>query len=307
MKELVIKLFPNLYILWQHYHRVKEIKRVNELKNRPESEYPELIKARYEEVTGKKLDWNNLVTYREKMQWAKAYDSTLEKARLADKYLVREWISEKIGEEYLIPLLGVWDRAEQIDFDLLPDKFVLKTNHSSGFNIIVKDKKNLNIKSVRSKLNDWLDIDFAFYNGFELHYAMINRKIIAEEYVENQDGELPDYKFMCFNGKPYYCYVDVGRFGNHIQYVMDMDWKLQPWNDGYFGEKKETPIKPERFDDMKKMAETLCEGYSHVRVDFYYVNGKIYFGEMTFTNGCGYDPILPEEYDIKLGELWKIS
>lgn len=260
----------------------------------------------YKRAIGRKLDWNNLNAYTEKMQWAKFYDTTPIKTTLSDKYLVREWVAEKIGAEYLIPLLGVWDRFSEIDFDALPDRFVLKTNHGSGSVIIVKDKSRFDKVDAGKRFDDWINIDYAYATGYELQYSGIKRKIIAEKYVETELGELQDYKFLCFDGKPYFCWVDLGRFGKHTRNVYDLDWKLQPWNQYTYGNSA-TPIpKPKNFEKMIEIATVLCQGFSHVRVDLYNIEGKIYFGEMTFTNGCGFDRIIPDKYDFMLGELWKI-
>lgn len=149
---------------------------------------------------GKPLDFNDLRTFTEKLQWLKIFDATPIKSRLADKYLVRNWVAEKIGQEYLIPLLGVWDDFDDIDFDDLPDQFVLKCNHGSGMNIIVRDKKTFDKQQAREKLNSWLAFDYGMSDGIELHYTRIDRKIIAEKYIEEMNGGLLDYKFHCFNG-----------------------------------------------------------------------------------------------------------
>jgi len=261
----------------------------------------------YKRAIGRTLDWSNLNAYTEKMQWAKFYDCTPIKTTLSDKYLVREWVAEKIGEKYLIPLLGVWDRFSDIQFDKLPNQFVLKTNHGSGSVIVVKDKTVFNIAEARQSFNDWMSIDYAYATGFEVQYSNIKRKIIAERYLETDIGELQDYKFLCFDGKPYYCWVDLGRFGNHTRNVYDLNWELQPWNQYTYGNSAYPIPKPKNFEKMVELATSLCQGFSHVRVDLYNVNGTIYFGEMTFTNGCGFDRIVPDEYDYTLGELWNIE
>ena len=260
----------------------------------------------YEAAIGHKLNWDNLQTYTEKMQWAKLYDKNPLKATLTDKYLVREWVEKTIGGEYLIPLLGVWDNFEDIDFSELPDRFVLKTNHGSGTNLIVKDKSKLNLKRAKRMFDDWMNIDYAYNSNFEMHYTDIKPKIIAEKYMETSTGELPDYKFLCFGGKPYYCWVDCGRFTNHTRNVYDLDWKLQSWSQCH-------PIneviieKPAKFETMVMLAQKLSEGLSHVRVDFYNIDGNIYFGEMTFTNASGLERIYPDEWDKRLGELWQLE
>ncbi len=300
-------LFPGLYDYYRFLCRRKRILRINKMKMATDKQRREIIAKVYAKKIGRPLDWSNLSAYTEKMQWEKLYGDNPMKPILADKYLVREWISEKIGEEYLIPLLGVWDSFDEIDFDSLPNKFVLKTNHGSGTNEIVKDKSKLKIKSVRRKFNDWMTMDFAYSTYFEMHYSKINRKIIAEKYMETDLGELQDYKFLCFDGKAHFCWVDLGRYTKHTRTVFDMDWNLQPWTQATYGI-ADLPIpKPKNFDKMKELAEKLAQGFPHVRVDFYNVDGTIYFGEMTFTNGSGFDCIVPDKYDFELGKLWTIN
>ena len=170
----------------------------------PPEYFPMILAQSYQQMHGKPLDWNNLQTWTEKMQWVKLYDNTPIKTRLADKFLVREWIAEKIGADYLIPLLGVWDNFDEIDFDALPNQFVLKCNHGSGMNIIVRDKKDFDIESAREKINAWLAIDYgALY--IEPHYNNIPKKIIAEKFMtDNENFDLIDYKFLCFDGEVKY-------------------------------------------------------------------------------------------------------
>ena len=155
--------------------------------------------------------------------------------------------------------------------------------------------------------NDWMKMDFAFVDSIQLHYSTIPRKIIAEKYLETSLGELQDYKFLCFNGKPYFCWVDLGRFKKHTRTVFNMNWERQEWTQSHCGTYEGTIEKPLGFEKMVELAKILSYGFAQVRVDLYNVNGKIYFGEMTFTNGSGLDPIVPEEYDYVLGQLWSIS
>jgi len=306
LKHMLKKNFPITFEWYKHIKRVHCIHEINQKKKMTIDQHKEWINSQYKKYIGCDMNWDNPTTYTEKMQWTKLHDNDPIRTRCTDKYLVRTWIAEKIGEEYLIPLLGVWDKFEDINFSLLPEKFVLKTNHGSGTNIIVKNKKRLDLKIVRLKINDWLRTDFG-YKTLELHYGRIEAKIIAEEYVESKYGELQDYKFLCFNGKPEYCWVDMGRYSEHTRNVYDMNWELQPWNQEIFAHYKEPIPQPENFDEMIEIAAILSNGFPHVRVDLYNVEGKIYFGEMTFTNGGGFDRILPIEYNIKLGEMWDFS
>lgn len=307
MRELLKKSFPILYDYYLHVKRKKQIEKINQLKRLPKDKYPEELSKIYEQFIGHKLDWNNLNDYTEKMQYVKLYDDSSLKVQLSDKYTVREWVEEKIGSEYLIPMLGVWEKFEDIDFSKLPDRFVMKTNHGSGTNIITKDKNKLNYKQLKRTFTDWLNTDYGFHTGFELHYSHIKPMIIAEKYIESDHGQLQDYKFLCFGGKVYYCWVDMDRYVNHTRTVFDLDWNMQEWNQASYGVYKEQIPKPKNFDKMVELAEILCQGFHHVRVDLYNVDGKIYFGEMTFTNGSGLDPIVPQKYDRMLGDLWDIS
>lgn len=246
------------------------------------------------------------ISYTEKMQFAKIFNSTKEKGMLTDKYEVRKWVAERIGEEFLIPLLGVWDCFDDIDFDSLPVSFVLKTNHGSGTNIIVTDKSRIDFKKMKRKFDFWMSEDFAFAGkGYELHYTFIKPKIIAEKYVTDSKGELNDYKFLCFNNNPAFVWVDVGRYGDHRRNIYNLKWELQPFNQWTYKNTDYAIEKPKGYELMLSIVEQLCVGFDHVRVDLYNVDGKIYFGEMTFTNGQGYESILPAEYDDMLGSYWR--
>ena len=307
MLDVLKKRFPGLYDYYQHMKRMKVLANAKRLESLPEEKYNDLIEKEYLKVFGNILDWNNLRTYTEKMQWEKIYDKNPIKTTLTDKYAVREWVEGKIGKDYLIPLIGVWDSFDNIDFDLLPRQFVLKTNHGTGTNLIVKDKYKINMRRAKRMFDDWMKTDYAFTNSLQLHYRDIKRKIIAEKYLETNLGELQDYKFLCFDGKPCFCWVDLGRYSKHTRTVFDMNWKLQPWTQASYGIANYDIPMPKNFDMMIDIANILSKGFSHVRVDLYNVDGKIYFGEMTFTNGSGLDPIIPKEYDKVLGDYWKLS
>ena len=306
MLDVLKKKFPGLYDYYQHMKRMKVLANAKRLESLPEEKYNDLIEKEYLKVFGNILDWNNLRTYTEKMQWEKIYDKNPIKTTLTDKYAVREWVEGKIGKDYLIPLIGVWDSFDNIDFDLLPKQFVLKTNHGTGTNLIVKDKYKINMQRAKRMFDDWMKTDYAFTNSLQLHYRDIKRKIIAEKYLETNLGELQDYKFLCFDGKPCFCWVDLGRYSKHTRTVFDMNWKLQPWTQASYGIANYDIPMPKNFDMMIDIANILSKGFSHVRVDLYNIDGKIYFGEMTFTNGSGLDPIIPKEYDKVLGDYWKL-
>ena len=270
------------------------------------SKYPYELAIWYKNVTGEELNLQNPQTFNEKIQWLKLYDSTPLKTRLADKYLVRDWVAERIGDEYLVPLLGVWDSFDEINFDNLPNQFVLKANHGSGWNIIVKDKAALNIEDAKKKFDKWMHTNFAFKNGLELHYRDIRPRILAEEYIQNTIG-LIDYRFYCFNGKPFQVWVDIfSGTPNHMRSVFDMDWNYIPlqctWPDGYEILKK----CPQKFEDMKTIAKELSREFSFVRVDFFEVNGKLYVGELTFTPMSGIGKFVPQSWDAILGKMLQL-
>ena len=256
----------------------------------------------YFKMFNRHVNWDDPKSYNEKIQVSKIYNPTELKTRLADKYLVREWVKNKIGEKYLIPLIGVYDSFEEIDFKNLPDQFVIKCNHDSGSVILCKDKNKFNINSARKKINHALKNNFAWL-WFEMHYKNIPPKIIIEKYMGDN---INDYKFLCFDGKPYSCRIDIDRFNkNHSRSVYNMDWKLLPWMKGNY-KTSECP-KPENFDELKNLVIELCKDIDQIRVDVYVIDKKIYFGEMTFTNGSGLEEFYPDEWDFKIGELWKFD
>lgn len=262
---------------------------------------PEALCDWYYEKTGKTLDLEHPKTFNEIIQWTKLYDFDAEKCKLVDKYLVRDWVKEKIGENYLIPLLGVWNRAEDIDFDKLPQSFVLKCNHGCHYNIIVKDRSIQDFDLIRKKLNEWLHEDFAFMNGFEMQYSQIQPRIIAEEYIENANEDLYDYKVFCFNGKAKYIMFLSNRKQKLKMQFYDLEWNLQPFV--YSFERDETIIeKPDNLPELIECAEKLAAGFIQSRVDFYRLNdGSWKFGEITFTSASGIANWNPPEYDEILG------
>lgn len=274
-------------------------------RNLDESDLPELLKKWYKKRTGKILNLENPQTFNEKIQWLKLYDNSPLKTRLADKYLVREWIEEKIGKDYLIPLLGVWDNFDEIDFDKLPDKFVLKANHGCAWNIIVKDKSKFDKKKAKKKFDKWMKRNYAYKAGFEMQYKDIPPKITAEAFISDSKGELNDYKILCFNGKPQFIWIDQGRYTHRTENIYDTKWNLQPFLLTYENSKEEVPP-PKNLEKMIELAEILSKDFALVRVDFYNVDGKIYFGEMTFTSASGVDVFKPEEYNLKLGQMLEL-
>lgn len=263
------------------------------------------LRAKFFLRMGKRLRLKVPMTYNEKIQWLKLYGRTKKDAMLCDKYAVKEYVANSIGEQYVIPLLGVWDRPEDIDFDSLPNQFVLKCTHNSGLGMYVcKDKSKMNKEKVIVSLKNGLLQDF-FLPSRDYCYKDIPHRIIAEEYREDyKTGELRDYKFFCFDGEPKIFFIASGRSkGEHdVTFdFYDMDYNHLPFTNGH--PNSAVPLeKPQCFEEMKRLAATLSKGMPHVRVDFYEANGQVYFGEFTFSHWGGFMPFEPEEWDYKLGE-----
>ncbi len=265
------------------------------------------LKYSFRAYQDRKLDLENPKSFNEKLQWLKIYDRKDEYTTLTDKYLVREYVKEKIGEKYLIPLLGVWDNAKDIDFDSLPDEFVLKCNHDSGSVVICKDKKTFDKKKAIKKLNKALEIQY-FRKSREWNYKNIERKIIAERLMKNNDGEqeLTDYKYFCFDGEPKFIQVDTGRFTDHVRNFYDPDWNFIDVKNGCKNDSSIIVPEPKQHKEMLELARKLSLGMAHVRVDFYISNEEILFGELTFHHGGGFMKVEPYEYDLKWGEYLKL-
>lgn len=274
----------------------------------PEEKYEEAIKDWFIERTGDILNLDNPQTFNEKIQWLKLYDSTPEKTRLADKYLVRDWVKEKIGEKYLIPLLGVWDSFDDIDFDTLPEQFVLKCNHGCGYNIIVKDKSSFNKEDARKKINTWLNENYAFF-ALEMHYKDIPRKIIAEEYITPESSNI-EIQSWCFNNElKFISYETCKEADTPYRQIFTPDWETEEFliSPHHFSKFTELPSKPKYLEELKQIVSKLCQGFKHVRIDFIVVNGQLKFREMTFTSGGGLSRFKPQETKYKLGEMIKLE
>jgi hypothetical protein len=261
------------------------------------------LKCAYKEKMGKRLNLDNPQTYNEKLQWLKLYDRKPEYTKMVDKYDVKEYISEKIGEEYIIPTLGIWNEFEEIDFDLLPKQFVLKCTHDSGGLVVCRDKSQLDIAAAREKINRCMKRNY-FWHGREWPYKNVKPRIIAEEYLEDKKtSELRDYKFFTFNGTPKLLFIATERYGlEETKFdFFDMDFNHLNITNGH-PNAKILPEKPLNFDKMKELAAKLSKNIPHLRVDFYEVDGKVYFGELTFFHWSGMVPFEPEEWDLKLGQ-----
>ena len=270
----------------------------------PVERYEEELNRLYYLNFGRYMDFMNPKKFTEKIQWLKLNDQSEIKTILADKYLVRNYVDKKIGKEYLIPLLGVWDKAEDIPFDALPNQFILKCNHGSGMNIIVKDKQTIDKRAVVRKINQWLSIDFGLaYGFFELQYSKICRKVIAEELINTDNGDdLNDYKFFCFDGKPEFCKYISNRSVKKYDDYFSEQWEKLDMSGTMSGHSPETIDKPLNYSRMWEIAEILSEGFPFVRVDLYNDKGRILFGEMTFTPYGGFQKFNPASLDDILGE-----
>lgn len=261
------------------------------------------IKVVYRYKMGRWIDWDNPETFNDKLQWMKLYNRRPEYTMMVDKYAVKEYVKNKIGEQYVVPNLCVWDRPEDIDFDMLPDKFVIKTTHDGGSRgcVICKDKQELNRKDTLRRLKKSMKNNL-FYKYREWPYKNVKRRIIAEKLLENEDSfTLNDYKFYCFNGLVRCVCISNNRFLGDTEFdYFDDNFNRLPFSQGGPKSKKEIK-KPQTFDEMKIIAEKLSCGLPHVRVDLYEVKGRIYFGELTFFDSSGFKEFTPEEWDYKLG------
>jgi len=260
------------------------------------------VSIKYRNHFLKKLDLKNPQTFNEKLQWLKLYDRRPEYTRMVDKYLAKEYVASVIGEEYSIPTLGVWKSFDEIDFDALPEQFVLKCNHASGDTVICKDKSSLDMESARKKLTDSLNTDYYLVSR-EWPYKNVERRIIAEQYLEDsvtQDAR--DYKFFCFDGEVKCFKVDLDRFsGRHANWY-DRDGRILPYGTMGAEPAYDRVVElPAELENMKVLAEKLSHGYPFMRVDFYYVNGKIYSGELTFYPASGLTPFTDMEWDRIMG------
>lgn len=256
----------------------------------------------YQVKLGKKLNLNKPLYFNEKLNWLKLHDRKDIYTKMADKYEVREIIKERLGEDYLIPLLGVWDRVEDIDFSKLPEQFVLKCTHDSGSVIICKDKKSFDKEEAIRKLIMTMKTNY-FYPSREWPYKNIKPRIIAEKYMVDESGmELKDYKIYNFGGEPKLIQVDFGRFVHHERNLYTLDWKYIPEEIEYPTNESVQITKPGCLEEMLACARLLAKGIPSVRTDFYSINGKIYFGEITFYQEGGFARFHSEAYSRKLGD-----
>ena len=263
------------------------------------------LKRKFRAEMGRPLDLEHPVTFNEKLQWLKLYDRRPEYTVLVDKYAVREYIANTLGEEYLIPLIGVWEDADEIDFDTLPEQFVLKCNHNSGLGMcICRDKEKLDPDAARNALRRGLAQNY-YLKGREWPYKNVPHKIIAEKFMTDASSGLIDYKFFCFDGVVDCVMVCIDRhLGDTKFYFFDREWTLKRINiRGKNAPEDFTLRRPECMDEMFEIAARLSKGLPFARVDLYECGGKIYFGEITFFPDSGFDPNLLPETDRYFGDL----
>lgn len=267
---------------------------------------PIYIKLLYRRRTGKTLNLKNPVTFNEKLQWLKLYNRKPEYSMMVDKYEVKKYVAKKIGEQYIIPTLGVWNHFDEIDFDMLPEQFVLKCTHDSGGLVIVKDKKKLDRDAARKKIEDSLSNDY-YLRGREWPYKNVKPRIIAEKYMTDEsEVELKDYKVFNFNGEAKFIQVDYGRFTNHKRNLYSIDWEYINAAIQYPSDQSVQINKPEKLDEMLMLARKLSASIPYVRTDFYSINDKIYFGEITFFAEAGFGKFTPEQFGVEIGSWIKL-
>lgn len=250
-------------------------------------------------------------TFNEKLNWLKVYDRNPEYTVMVDKYAAKKYVADRIGEEYIIPTLGVWDQFDDIDFDQLPDQFVLKCTHDSGGLVICRDKNKLDKEEAKKKIDKSLQRNF-FLLHREWPYKDVPRRIIAEKYMEDWDSTeeespagLTDYKIYCFNGMPRFLYVSAGLEDHATAQIsfLTMDWQFAPYERSDFRPFTQLPKKPGRFDEMITLARKLSENVPFLRVDFYEINGSVYFSELTFSPCAGFMPFKDPAHDVEIGNM----
>lgn len=278
------------------------------LKWMPDAMY---LKKKYKILLGKELNLDNPKTFNEKLQWLKIHDRKPEYTIMVDKYAVKRYVADRIGEEYIIPTLGVWEHFDDIDFDSLPNQFVLKCTHDSGGVVICRDKRTFDKTATKKKIEKCLKRNY-YWSGREWPYKNVPPRIIAEKYMVDdyeteKDESLKDYKFYCFNGKMQFVMINSDRNSAKSTkadyFDRDFNWLDFTWG---YEHAEMRPQKPDKFEKMISTVEKLAQGLPHIRVDLYECNGQIYFGELTFFDGSGFDKIEPIEWDYKIGEMLKL-
>jgi len=299
-KKRIRAIFQKNSLLQKIYKKMSILK-MNHYSSMSDEEY---LKKMFLENVGYKLNLQSPTTYNEKLQWLKLYDRNPLYTQLVDKCEVKEYVKDVIGAEYVVPLYGVWESFDEINFDLLPSKFVLKCTHDCGGLVICKDKSKLNMAEAKSKIDKALNENY-YYRTREWPYKNVKPRIIAEQLVEISDSDdLPDYKFFCFDGivKAMFIATERNIPGEEVKFdFYDREFNHLSIIQGHENNKNNPPQKPLMFEKMVDLAEQLSKGIPHVRVDFYEANGKIYFGEMTFFHFGGMVPFDPMGIDSQWG------
>ena len=261
------------------------------------------IKLFYFAHMGKKLNIDSPQTFNEKLQWLKLHDRKPIYTTMVDKYAAKKYVAGIIGDEYIIPTFGVWDRFDDIDFDSLPEKFVLKCTHDSGGLVICRDKSKLDLVGAKKKIQKSLKRNY-YLTGREWPYKDVKPRILAEKYIENLNG-LIDYKFYCFDGKPEFLYISQGLEDHSTARIsfLTLDWQFATFQRGDYRPFEELPKKPVCFEKMIEIAKMLSNGHAFLRVDLYEIDGHVFFSELTFSPCSGCMEFKPEEWDRKTGEL----
>lgn len=261
------------------------------------------LRKMFPKYMGYPLNLKNPRTFNEKLQWMKLYDRQPQYINMVDKYEAKFYLANRIDSKYIIPTLGVWDTFDEIDFDALPNQFVLKCTHDSGGIVICKDKTEFNKEEARRIINRSLACDF-FRIAREWPYKGVPHRIIAEEYIEALgDNDLLDYKMYSFHGNPKLTIVCSNRFGSGGTRMdfYDVNWQYMDVIMGHYMPTKQSFKKPEHYDEMLSICRTLSKDFRFLRVDFYDVEGHLYVGELTFYPGAGFETLRPIEFDYEMG------
>lgn len=262
----------------------------------------DFLRKKYKMITGNELDLNNPKTYDEKIQWLKIHDRRPEYTMFVDKYHVKDYVAGIIGKEHIIPTIGVWDNVGDIDFDSLPNGFVLKTTHDSGGIYICRNRAQLDIKKAKRILTASLKRDYFYAVGREKPYKDVPRKIIAEPYMVDESGkELKDYKVFTFWGVPRMIQVDYDRFVGHKRNLYTPDWEYIEATIQFPTDRDHIIDKPECLNELLDLSKKLSCNYPHIRCDFYIIRNNIYFGELTLHHGSGFEKFSPESFGYEVG------
>lgn len=280
---------------------LKIFRATNLIKLIPDKEY---LKMNYMVLMNESLDLKSPKTFNQKLQWLKIYDRNPKYTTMVDKLTAKKYVASVVGEEYIIPTLGVWESFDDIDFDSLPNEFVLKATHDSGGIVICKNKSTFNLEEAKTKLEKSLKHNY-FWNGREWPYKNVKPRIIAEKYIESlEKDELMDYKLMCFNGKHKVTFVCSERFSENGLKVtfFDKDWNVMPYERRYHKRSKTAIMRPKSYEKMIEIAEKLSTNIPFLRVDFYEIQGKLLFGELTFYPSSGFESFVPSGLDQIMGD-----